>query len=54
MPFYGGTYFPPDESRGMPSFRMVMEAVVDAFERKREEIGERAPADAGPARGGAG
>ena len=43
VPFYGGTYFPPDESRGMPSFRMVMEAVVDAFERKREEIRERAP-----------
>ena len=42
VPFYGGTYFPPDESRGMPSFRMVMEAVVDAFERKREEIRGRA------------
>jgi uncharacterized protein len=42
VPFYGGTYFPPDESRGMPSFRMVMEAVIDAFERKREEIRERA------------
>jgi uncharacterized protein YyaL (SSP411 family) len=43
VPFYGGTYFPPDESRGMPSFRMVMEAVVDAFQGKREEIEERAP-----------
>ncbi|HEX8754471.1 MAG TPA: thioredoxin domain-containing protein [Solirubrobacterales bacterium] len=43
VPFYGGTYFPPDESRGMPSFRMVLEAVVDAFERKRDEIAERAP-----------
>jgi uncharacterized protein YyaL (SSP411 family) len=43
VPFYGGTYFPPDEGRGMPSFRMVMEAVVDAFERRREEIGEKAP-----------
>jgi uncharacterized protein YyaL (SSP411 family) len=42
VPFYGGTYFPPDENRGMPSFRMVMEAIVDAFERKREEIRERA------------
>ncbi len=42
VPFYGGTYFPPDEGRGMPSFRMVMEAIVDAFERKREEIRERA------------
>jgi uncharacterized protein YyaL (SSP411 family) len=42
VPFYGGTYFPPDEGRGMPSFRMVMEAVVDAFEGKREEIRGRA------------
>ncbi|HEY5941618.1 MAG TPA: thioredoxin domain-containing protein [Solirubrobacterales bacterium] len=44
VPFYGGTYFPPDESRGMPSFRMVMEAVVHAFETQREEIREKAPA----------
>jgi hypothetical protein len=43
VPFYGGTYFPPDESRGMPSFRMVMEAVLDAFETRREELRERAP-----------
>jgi len=43
VPFYGGTYFPPDTSRGMPSFRMVMEAVVHAFENQREEIRERAP-----------
>jgi uncharacterized protein len=42
VPFYGGTYFPPDDDRGMPSFRMVMEAVVDAFERKRDEIRQRA------------
>jgi uncharacterized protein len=43
VPFYGGTYFPPDEGRGMPSFRMVMEAVVHAFENRREELRERAP-----------
>jgi hypothetical protein len=43
VPFYGGTYFPPDESRGMPSFRMVMEAVLDAFHNRREELRERAP-----------
>jgi uncharacterized protein YyaL (SSP411 family) len=42
VPFYGGTYFPPDEGRGMPSFRMVMEAVVDAFEGRRDELRERA------------
>ncbi len=43
VPFYGGTYFPPDEGRGMPSFRMVMEAVVQAFHDKREELHEKAP-----------
>ncbi len=43
VPFYGGTYFPPEEGRGMPSFRMVMEGVVDAFEERRAEIAERAP-----------
>jgi uncharacterized protein len=43
VPFFGGTYFPPDEGRGMPSFRMVMEAVVDAFAGRREELRERAP-----------
>jgi uncharacterized protein len=43
VPFYGGTYFPPDESRGLPSFRMVMEAVVDAFAGRREELRQRAP-----------
>jgi uncharacterized protein len=42
VPFYGGTYFPPDDDRGMPSFRMVMEAVVEAFEGRRDELRERA------------
>lgn len=43
VPFYGGTYFPPDEGRGMPSFRMVMEAVLEAFEGRRDELRARAP-----------
>ena len=41
VPFYGGTYFPPDDSRGMPSFRMVMEAVLEAYRGQRDEIRER-------------
>src|SRR6201996_1782862 len=41
VPFYGGPYFPPDEGRGMPSFRMVMEAVLGAYRDQREEIRER-------------
>jgi uncharacterized protein len=47
VPFYGGTYFPPDEGHGMPSFRMVMEAVLDAFRGRREEIRERAATTVG-------
>jgi hypothetical protein len=47
VPFYGGTYFPPDDSRGMPSFRMVMEAVLEAFRGQREEIRERAATTVG-------
>ncbi|HWM64936.1 MAG TPA: thioredoxin domain-containing protein [Solirubrobacterales bacterium] len=43
VPFYGGTYFPPDDSRGMPSFRMVMEAVIEAFANRRDELRARAP-----------
>ncbi len=43
VPFYGGTYFPPDEGRGMPSFRLVMEAVVEAYRNRRDELRARAP-----------
>ncbi len=42
VPFHGGTYFPPEPAHGMPSFRMIMEAVVASFELRREEIRERA------------
>jgi uncharacterized protein len=37
-PFYGGTYFPPDERHGMPSWRKVLEAVNDAYTARREEV----------------
>ncbi len=38
VPFYGGTYFPPEQRHGMPSFRMVMEAVVESWSTQRERI----------------
>jgi uncharacterized protein YyaL (SSP411 family) len=41
-PFYCGTYFPPEPRHGMPSFRMVMEAVVASWEGKRTEIAQQA------------
>jgi uncharacterized protein len=39
-PFYGGTYFPPEPRQGMPSFRMVLEAVVQSWATQRERIRE--------------
>jgi hypothetical protein len=38
VPFYGGTYFPPEPRQGMPGFRMVMEAVVESWTTQRERI----------------
>src|SRR5712692_2458299 len=40
VPFYAGTYFPPESRGGLPSWRMVLEAIADAWEGKREEIRE--------------
>ncbi len=37
-PFYGGTYFPPDERYGMPSFRAVLERVARAFREQRDRV----------------
>ncbi|MGI8633004.1 MAG: thioredoxin domain-containing protein [Solirubrobacterales bacterium] len=44
VPFYGGTYFPGQPSRGMPSFRQVLDAVLEAWTGRREEILAAAPA----------
>jgi uncharacterized protein YyaL (SSP411 family) len=44
VPFYAGTYFPPDDRGGLPSWRAVLAAVADAWDKKRDEIragGER-------------
>ncbi|CAN5591765.1 hypothetical protein BH10ACT11_BH10ACT11_20900 [soil metagenome] len=40
VPFYGGTYFPPEPRHGMPSFRMVLEAIVGSWDSQRGEIAE--------------
>ena len=41
-PFFCGTYYPPEPRHGMPSFRMVLEAVVASWQTKRGEIAEQA------------
>ena len=43
VPFFGGTYFPPESRQGMPSFRQVLEGVAEAWDTKREEIRAAAP-----------
>jgi uncharacterized protein YyaL (SSP411 family) len=37
-PFYGGTYFPPDDRRGMPSFTRVLQAVSEAYQDRRADV----------------
>ncbi|MDX6379085.1 MAG: uncharacterized protein QOI57_109 [Rubrobacteraceae bacterium] len=37
-PFYGGTYFPPVPSRGMPSFKQILLSLADAYENRRDEV----------------
>jgi hypothetical protein len=43
-PFYAGTYFPPEERHGMPSFRRVVEALGGAWVNDREQVLEQADA----------
>jgi uncharacterized protein YyaL (SSP411 family) len=43
-PFFAGTYFPPDDRRGLPSFRRVLEAVDQAYRERREDT-ERVAAE---------
>ncbi len=37
-PFYGGTYFPPEDRYGRPGFPRVLEAVAAAWKTQRAEI----------------
>ena len=38
-PFYGGTYFPPEDRHGMPGFPSVLRSVAGAFETRSDEVG---------------
>jgi len=40
-PFWGGTYFPPEDQMGRPGFRRVLLAVADSYRNKRADL-ERA------------
>lgn len=36
-PFFGGTYFPPEDRMGRPSFRKILAAVSDHYRTKKED-----------------
>ena len=37
-PFYGGTYFPPEDRYGVPGFPKVLRAVAQAYKERPEEV----------------
>jgi len=44
VPFYAGTYFPPEQRQGMPAWPAVLSGVAQAWELQREEIREQSEA----------
>jgi uncharacterized protein YyaL (SSP411 family) len=38
VPFYAGTYFPPEPRHGLPSWKMVLEGVARAWDQQRDDI----------------
>ncbi|MBA2770008.1 MAG: thioredoxin domain-containing protein, partial [Sporichthyaceae bacterium] len=40
QPFFCGTYFPPTEGRGMPSFRQVLTSVAQTWRDRRDDVVE--------------
>ena len=41
-PFYGGTYFPPEDRHGLPGFPRVLRTVAEAYKNRHHEIQEAA------------
>ena len=41
-PFYAGTYFPPQDHQGRPSFRRVLLTLAQAYQEKRSDVLESA------------
>ncbi|MFY9744070.1 MAG: thioredoxin domain-containing protein [Candidatus Sulfotelmatobacter sp.] len=41
-PFYGGTYFPPNDGYGRPSFKRVLTSIAAAYKEKHQDVLEQA------------
>ncbi len=38
IPFFGGTYFPPQDRHGLPGFKRVLNSVADAYKNRKAEV----------------
>jgi len=38
VPFYGGTYFPPEDRHGIPGFRRILLGVAQAYRDRRDDF----------------
>jgi uncharacterized protein len=41
-PFFGGTYFPPEDRHGLPSFKRLLLSLNETWRNRREDINESA------------
>lgn len=41
-PFFGGTYFPPDDHYGRPGLKRVLTAIAEAYKNRHAEVKEQA------------
>src|SRR6188474_527795 len=42
VPFYGGTYFPPEDRGQMPGFPRVLAGVAEAYRSRRDDVEKNA------------
>jgi uncharacterized protein YyaL (SSP411 family) len=40
QPFYGGTYFPPEDRQGMPGFPRLLTAIADAWNERPDDVAQ--------------
>ncbi|HEX2960991.1 MAG TPA: thioredoxin domain-containing protein [Ignavibacteriales bacterium] len=43
IPFYGGTYFPPEEKYGRPGFVQILNAISEIFRTRKDDILNQTP-----------
>src|SRR5882757_11218875 len=52
VPFYGGTYYPPEDRYNMPGFRRVLSGIAEAYRQRSTDIEQTAKSILEGLRGG--